>query len=182
VLSRPGTGSLAGPSEGTIIPLYAITYDPIVPIDLQPCSALIGPGATDRTRAAPGVKSAALASWAPVAGADDAGIVPEGATFARSVCRGQRHSQVQGQGAFGGHRLRVRSAVGIEFSEIEWEGAHATFYAEFVDLDRKSAGAHRPVAHYDGHANQVVIEGGIPGAGFPASIWSGARWHVRVES
>ena len=56
-------------------------------------------------------------------------------------------------------------AVGIEFSEVEWKGARATFYAELVDLDRKSAGTHQPVTYYDGHANKVLIEGGIPGAG-----------------
>jgi hypothetical protein len=45
--------------------------------------------------------------------------------------------------------LRLRpSRVGIEFSEIEWEGAHAALDAE---LDRKSAGPRRPVAYYDGH-------------------------------
>jgi len=56
-------------------------------------------------------------------------------------------------------------AVGIEFSEIEWEGARATFYAELVDLDRKSAGAHRPVTYYDGHATKALIENGIRGVG-----------------
>jgi hypothetical protein len=56
-------------------------------------------------------------------------------------------------------------AVGIEFSEMEWQGAHATFDAQLVDLDRKSAGGHRPVTYYDGHANKVLIEGGIPGVG-----------------
>jgi hypothetical protein len=56
-------------------------------------------------------------------------------------------------------------ALGIEFSEIEWEGAHATFCAELVDLDRKSAGPHRPVTYYDGHANKVLIENGIRGVG-----------------
>ena len=55
--------------------------------------------------------------------------------------------------------------VGIEFSEIEWEGARATFYAELADLDRKSAGSHRPVTYYDGHATKALIEGGIRGVG-----------------
>jgi hypothetical protein len=56
-------------------------------------------------------------------------------------------------------------AVAIEFSEIEWEGVRAAFHAELVDLDRKSAGAHKPVTYYDGHTNKVQIDGGIPGAG-----------------
>lgn len=57
---------------------------------------------------------------------------------------------------------QVRFAVGIEFSEIEWEGTRAAFYAELVDLDRKSAGAHRPITYY---ANKVVIDAEKPGTG-----------------
>jgi hypothetical protein len=56
-------------------------------------------------------------------------------------------------------------AVGVEFSEVEWEGARAAFYGELVDLDRKSAGAHRPVTFYDGHTNKVLIDGSIRGTG-----------------
>jgi hypothetical protein len=56
-------------------------------------------------------------------------------------------------------------AVGIELSEIEWEGARAAFHAELADMDRKSAGARRPVTYYDGHTNKVLIEGGIRGVG-----------------
>jgi hypothetical protein len=60
---------------------------------------------------------------------------------------------------------RAPFAVGIEFSDLEWEGARAALYAELIDLDRKSAGAHRPVTYYDGHANTVLIERGIRGVG-----------------
>ncbi len=56
-------------------------------------------------------------------------------------------------------------AVGIGFSEIEWAGARAMFYAELLDLDRKSAGVRRPLTYYDGHANKVLIEKGIQGTG-----------------
>ena len=56
-------------------------------------------------------------------------------------------------------------AVGIEFSEIEWEGARAVLYAELVDLDRKSAGPHKPVTYYDGHTNKVIIDNQIKGVG-----------------
>jgi hypothetical protein len=56
-------------------------------------------------------------------------------------------------------------AVGIEFSEIEWEGVRGAFHAELADLDRKSAGAHRPVTYYDGHSNSVLIERGLRGVG-----------------
>jgi hypothetical protein len=56
-------------------------------------------------------------------------------------------------------------AVGIEFSEAEWAGARASFSAELADLDRKSTGARRPVTYFDGHANTVLIERGIPGVG-----------------
>jgi hypothetical protein len=56
-------------------------------------------------------------------------------------------------------------AVGIEFSEIEWEGVRGAFHAELADLDRKSAGAHKPVTYYDGHANSVLIERGLRGVG-----------------
>jgi len=56
-------------------------------------------------------------------------------------------------------------AVAIEFSEIEWEGVRAAFHAELVDIERKSAGAHKPVTYYDGHRDKVQIDGGIPGAG-----------------
>jgi hypothetical protein len=59
----------------------------------------------------------------------------------------------------------ARFAVGIEFSEVEWEGARASFYGELVDLDRKSAGAHRPATYFDGHTDKVVIDRDIPGAG-----------------
>ena len=41
----------------------------------------------------------------------------------------------------------------------------ATFYAELADLDRKSAGSHRPVTYYDGHATKAMIESGIRGVG-----------------
>jgi hypothetical protein len=67
-------------------------------------------------------------------------------------------------------------AVGIEFSEVEWEGAHAAFYAELVDLDRKSAGTHRPLTYYDGHSNKVLIDGEIPGAGI--FYIDGARFRI----
>lgn len=56
-------------------------------------------------------------------------------------------------------------AVAIEFSEIEWEGVRAAFNAELVDIERKSAGAHKPVTYYDGRRDKVQIDGGIPGAG-----------------
>jgi len=59
----------------------------------------------------------------------------------------------------------VPFTVGIEFSEVAWEGSRANFFGELVDLDRKSAGAHRPVTYFDGHADKVVIEGGIRGTG-----------------
>jgi len=56
-------------------------------------------------------------------------------------------------------------AVAIEVSEIEWEGVRAAFHAELADVDRKSAGAHKPVTYYDGHAYKVQIDGGMAGAG-----------------
>jgi len=55
-------------------------------------------------------------------------------------------------------------AVGIEFSEMEWEGAHATFDAQLVELDRK-IGAHRAVTYFDGHAEKALIESGVRGVG-----------------
>jgi hypothetical protein len=54
-------------------------------------------------------------------------------------------------------------AVGVEFSEVEWDGAHAALYAELASLDGKSAGARRPVEYYDGRSNKVLIENGIQG-------------------
>jgi hypothetical protein len=59
----------------------------------------------------------------------------------------------------------VPAAIGMEFSEIEWDGAHAVLFGDLVSLDRKSAGSHKPVTYFDGHADKAVIEGGIPGAG-----------------
>lgn len=56
-------------------------------------------------------------------------------------------------------------AVGVQFSDVEWEGAHARFYAKLVDLDRKSAGTHRLQTYYDGDRNKVAIDSEIPGAG-----------------
>jgi len=79
--------------------------------------------------------------------------VPRGATVTGHIRKLERSSSA---GSF---------AVGLEFSEIEWEGARAPFVAELADLDRKSAGAHRPVTYYDGHTYKVLIEGGIRGTG-----------------
>jgi hypothetical protein len=56
-------------------------------------------------------------------------------------------------------------AVAIEFSEIEWEGVRAAFYGELIGIDRKSAGARKPITYYDGHVDKVRIDGDIPGAG-----------------
>jgi len=56
-------------------------------------------------------------------------------------------------------------AVGIEFSEIEWQGARALLYAELVDLDRKSGGSRQPVTYYDGQRNKVLIDNEIKGVG-----------------
>jgi hypothetical protein len=79
--------------------------------------------------------------------------VPRGAAITGHIRRLERSSS------------SASFAVGIEFSEIEWEGARATFYAELADLDRKSAGAHQPATYYDGHANKALIENGIRGVG-----------------
>jgi len=51
-------------------------------------------------------------------------------------------------------------ALGIELSEIEWEGARATFYGELVDLDLPRVRIH----HID-YTNTVLINGEIPGVG-----------------
>jgi len=56
-------------------------------------------------------------------------------------------------------------AVGIEFTEVEWEGAHARFYAKLVDLDRKPAGMHRLQTYFDGRTEKVLIQSEIPGVG-----------------
>jgi hypothetical protein len=79
--------------------------------------------------------------------------VPRGAVLTGHICK-LDHSTVPG-----------RFAVGVEFSEVEWEGARAALFAELVDLDRKSAGAHKPVTYFDGHTNKVFIDNGIPGIG-----------------
>jgi len=55
-------------------------------------------------------------------------------------------------------------AVGIQFSEVAWEGARARFYAELVDLNRKSAGAHLQT-HNEGGASKARIESETPGVG-----------------
>lgn len=57
------------------------------------------------------------------------------------------------------------AAVGVDLTEIEWEGFHAAVYGELLDLDRKSAGSHKPSTYYDGHSTKTLIEAGIPGAG-----------------
>ncbi len=80
-------------------------------------------------------------------------VVPQGAAVTGHIRRLARGSS------------SAPFAVGIEFSEIEWEGVRATFYAELADLDRKSAGSHRPVTYYDGHATKAMIESGIRGVG-----------------
>jgi len=55
--------------------------------------------------------------------------------------------------------------VGIDLSEVEWTGAHGAFYAALADVDAKSAGQHRPLTFFDGHAQKVLIGDEIPGAG-----------------
>jgi len=70
--------------------------------------------------------------------------VPQGAAITGHICRLGRSS---GSAPF---------AVGIELSEIEWEGTWATFYAELVDLKLP-----RLATHY----NQPLIDNEIPGAG-----------------
>ena len=60
---------------------------------------------------------------------------------------------------------RTPSGVGIELSEIEWEGGRAQFHAEMADVDRKSAGSHKPVMYFDGHVNRVLIDTGNRKAG-----------------
>ena len=57
------------------------------------------------------------------------------------------------------------SAVGIELSEIEWEGARAAFHAELIDLDRNPAGIQRLQTYLDGETRKVVINSDIPDAG-----------------
>ncbi len=56
-------------------------------------------------------------------------------------------------------------ALGIGISEVEWEGYHAAFNGELVDVDRKSAGTRKPVTYFDGHNTTVLIERGLPGVG-----------------
>jgi hypothetical protein len=71
--------------------------------------------------------------------------VPRGALLTGHICRLDRGAAA------------ARFAVGVEFSEVEWEGAHAAFYAELMDLDRKSAGTHKVATYFDGHANKVLV-------------------------
>ncbi len=75
-------------------------------------------------------------------------LVPRGAAITGHIRRLDRRTPYE---AF---------AVGIEFSEVEWEGAHASFLAELVDLNRKSAGARWPRKDYDSHANKALIDNG----------------------
>jgi hypothetical protein len=76
-------------------------------------------------------------------------LVPRGAAITGHIRRLDRRTSY---GAF---------AVGIEFSEVEWEGARASFFAELVDLNRKSAGAHWPLKDYESHAHKALIEKGV---------------------
>jgi hypothetical protein len=71
---------------------------------------------------------------------------------------------------------RGRIAVGVEFSEVEWEGGRAAFFAELVDLDRKSAGTHKVTTYFDGNTNKVLISGDIPGAG--VFFMDGSRFRI----
>ncbi len=54
--------------------------------------------------------------------------------------------------------------VAIEFSEVAWEGARARFYAELIDVNRKSAGAHLQT-YNDGGGSKALIESEGPGVG-----------------
>lgn len=80
-------------------------------------------------------------------------LLPQGAAIAGHIRQLSRRSS------------RAPAVVGLEFSEVEWPGAHAAFYAELVDLYANSAGSHHPVTYFNGHAMQVLIEGGLPGVG-----------------
>jgi len=91
-------------------------------------------------------------------------LVPRGAAITGHIRRLDRRTSY---GAF---------AVGIEFSEVEWEAAHASFFAELVDLNRKSAGAHWPLKDYDSHANKALIDNGIRGTGI--FYIDGARFRI----
>jgi hypothetical protein len=81
--------------------------------------------------------------------------VPQGAAITGHICRLGRSS------------TSAPFAVGIELSEIEWEGTRATFYAELVDLNLP-----RLARHY----NQPLIDNEIPGAGI--FYIDGARFRI----
>jgi len=89
-------------------------------------------------------------------------LVPSGATVTGHLCKLERSA--------------ARSAVGIQLSEIEWEGARAAFHGELFDLDRKSAGAHRPITYFDGHKDAAMIDKSIPDAG--VFFIDGARFRI----
>lgn len=79
-------------------------------------------------------------------------LVPQGARATGHIRKMSRRS---GSGP---------AAVGLDFSEIEWEGAHAELHAELIDLDVKSAGSHKPVKYFDGQAQKALVERGVAGA------------------
>jgi len=78
--------------------------------------------------------------------------VPAGATLTGNLCKLDRGIE---------HHV----GVCVRFSEINWPGARAAFYAELMDLDRKSAGSHRPMSYYDGHSYRAAIDRPTPGEG-----------------
>lgn len=80
-------------------------------------------------------------------------VVPQGAALTGHIRSLERRS------------APASFAVGIEFTEIEWEGARAWFYAKLVDLDRKPAGMHRLQTYFDGRVEKVLIQSEIPGVG-----------------
>lgn len=90
-------------------------------------------------------------------------LLPRGAAITGHICKLDRSS---GPTPF---------AVGIAFSEVEWAGAHAAFYAEMIEIDGKSAGTHRPLTYFDGHAKRVAIDA-LPGAG--VFYIEGGRFHL----
>lgn len=61
--------------------------------------------------------------------------------------------------------LSAPLAIGIEISDIEWEGVHARFRGELLDIDRESAGKHHPVTIHQDRSERVLISRQLPGAG-----------------
>jgi len=67
-------------------------------------------------------------------------------------------------------RLDLRSSktqaeIGISFEDADWQGAHAVFTAELVEIPSQSSAARHLLTYFDGRRKRIVVDNNQPGFG-----------------